>query len=143
MEIPVLLNGIEYSATDVKVGINGVPVFGISAIEAREAQDKQDLHGLGSKYPVARRRGKMTTTGSISLYPTEINAIQKSVEGGKITDIAPFDISMVVSPLNSSNTKVVVLKNAEFLENGIGFDIENAGSNAEQLPLLISNIVWK
>lgn len=143
MEVPVLLNGIEYSATDVKVAINGIPVFGISAIEAREVQDKQDLHGLGSKFPVVRRRGKITSNGSVSLYPTEIDAIQKSVEDGRITDIAPFDISMVVAPKHSSNTKVVVLKNCEFLENGIGFDIENAGSNAEQIPLIISHILWK
>ena len=141
--VPVLLNGTEYSAVDTKVNINGVPVFGISAIEAKEAEEKQDLYGLGSKHPVARRRGKITTEGSISLYPVEINAIQKSVEGGKITEIAPFDISLVVVAKNSSNSKVVVLKNVEFMENAIGFDIENSGSNAVQIPLLISNILWK
>lgn len=142
MEVPVLINGIEYSATDVKVAINGVPVFGISAIEVRESQDKQDLYALGSKYPVARRRGKITTTGSISLYPTEIKAIQDSTDDGDITGIAPFNISMVVEPKNSSNSRVVVCKYSEFLENAIGFDIENAGSNAIQIPLIIGKLEW-
>ena len=142
-DIPVLINGTEYSATDAKVMINGIPVFGIAAIRAKESEEKTDLYGLGSKYPVGRRRGKITTEGSISLYPVEISAIQKSVPGGKITEIAPFDISLVVVPKNSNNTKIVVFKNAEFLENAIEFDIENAGSNAVEIPLLISNIVWK
>ena len=140
--IPVLINGTEYSAVDAKVSINGVPVFGISAIEAKEAQEKEDKYALGSEYPVGRWRGKITTEGSISLYPVEISAIQKSVEGGKITHIAPFDISLVVVPKNGGNTKVVVLKNAEFMENAIGFDIDSP-TTAVQIPLLISNILWK
>lgn len=140
--IPVLINGTHYSAVDAKVAINGIPVFGISAIEAKEAEEKTDQYGLGSKYPVGRERGKITTEGSISLYPIEIDAIQKSVIGGKITEIAPFDISLVVAPKNSANTKIVVLKNVEFLENAIGFDIDSTGS-AVQIPLIISNILWK
>ena len=142
-DIPVLINGIEYSAVDANVSINGVPVFGISKIEADETQEKADLYGLGSARPVARKRGKIVTSGSISLYPVEIDSIQKSTTDGNIMGIAPFDISLVVVPKNGGNSKVVVLKNSEFTKNAIGFDIDDVGGGAVDIPLIISHIKWQ
>jgi len=142
-DIAVLINGIEYSAVDCNVSIGGVPVFGISKIEASEEQEKVDLYGLGSARPVARKRGKITTTGSLSLYPVEIDSIQKSTTDGNIMAIAPFDVNLVVVPKNGGNTKVVVLKNTEFMKNAIGFDIEDVSGGAVDIPVIISHIVWK
>jgi len=140
-DIPVLINGNEYSAVDVKVTMAGVPVFGIAAINAEENQDKEDYYGLGSDRPVGRRRGVKKASGSITLYPVEIEAIQKAAPNHDILDIAPFDIIMVAVPKNSDNILNITLKNCEFMKNGRSFNVTDTTTETE-LPLILSHIKW-
>lgn len=140
-DIPVLINGTEYSAVDVKALINGVPVFGIAAILAEENQDKEDYFALGSDRPVGRRRGVKKATGSITLYPIEIEAIQAAAPNKDIMDIAAFDISLTAVPKNSDNTFACVLKNCEFMKNGRNFNVNDTTTEIE-LPLILSHIKW-
>lgn len=140
-QTPVLINGTEYSGVDVKVNINGVPVFGIAKIEANEEQEKTDYYGLGSDRPVGRHRGVKKATGTLTLYPREIEAIQAGAPNKDIMDIAMFDISIVAAPLNSDNTFSCILKNCEFTKNGRMFDVNNTTTEVE-IPLILSHIEW-
>jgi len=138
---PVLINGTEYSAVDVKITIAGVPVYGISKISVSEEQEKTDYYGLGSDRPVGRHRGVKKATGSITLYPRELEAVQMGAPGKDILDVPAFDINIVAVPLNSDNTFSCVLKNCEFTKNGRDFDINNTTTEVE-LPLILSHVKW-
>jgi hypothetical protein len=141
MNTPVLINGTEYSGVDIKVNIAGVPVYGISKISFSEDQEKVDYFALGSDRPVGRHRGVKKSTGSMTLYPREIEAIQKAAPNNDILDVAMFDVSIIAAPINSDNTFTCVLKNAEFMKNGRDFDI-NATTQEVEIPLIISHIEW-
>ncbi len=141
-DTPVLLNGTEYSAVDIKVTIAGVPVYGISKISASEEQEKTDKYGLGSNRPVGRHKGIKKATGSLTLYPREIEAIQAGAPNKDILDVPMFDINIVAVPLNSDNVFACVLKNCEFTKNGREFDI-NSDSTEIEIPLILSHIKWK
>ena len=142
MDYPVLINGNKMSAVDVKVNINGVPVFGISKIVANEEQEKKDHYSLGSQRPTGRSRGVIKTTGSITLSQEEIQAIRQGDTGKNMLNIAMFDISVVAQPKNSANLFVCILKNCEFIKSGVEMDIDSEAPNVE-IPLIISHIEWK
>jgi hypothetical protein len=141
MNTPVLINGVEYSAVDVKVQISGVPVFGISKISVAEDQEKTDYFALGSDRPVGRHRGQKKATGSMTLYPREIEAIQAGAPNKDILDVAAFDVSITAVPLNSDNTFRCVLKNVEFMRNARNFDIAQTTQDVE-LPIILSHVEW-
>jgi len=138
---PVLINGTEYSAVDVKVTIAGVPVFGIAKIDVAENQEKTDYFALGSDRPVGRHRGIKKAEGTLTLYPREIEAIQKAAPNRDILDVAMFDISLVAVPINTENRFACVLKNCEFTRNARSFDV-NSTTQEIEIPLILSHIEW-
>ncbi len=140
-QTPVLINGVEYSGVDIKVAIAGVPVYGIVKISFTEDQEKVDYYALGSDRPVGRHRGVKKATGSMTLYPREIEAIQAAAPNHDIMDVAMFDVSIVATPLNSDNTFACVLKNVEFMKNGRDFDV-NATTQEVEIPVIISHVKW-
>lgn len=139
--VPVLVNGVEYSGIDIKLNIEGVPIYGIAKVSFSEDQEKVDYFALGSSRPVGRHRGPIKATGSLTLYPKEIEAIQAAAPNKNILEVSMFDIGIVAAPVNSDNIFSCVLKNCEFMKNGRDFDI--SGTNQEiELPLILSHIDW-
>ena len=86
--------------------------------------------------------GIKKATGSLTLYPREIEAIQAGAPNKDILDVPMFDINIIAVPLNSDNTFACVLKNCEFTKNGREFDI-NSDSTEIEIPLILSHIKWK
>jgi len=74
------------------------------------------------------------------MLASEVVALQKSVTGKDITNIAPFDI--VVAYLNSNGVVTCdVIKNCEFTKNTR--DVKQNDKKIEvELPLICSHVEW-
>jgi hypothetical protein len=132
-----LINGTEYSWGDIATCINGIVVSGITAVNYGEKQDMQNNYGAG-RYPVSRSKGRITASGKITLYMSEVVAIRRSAPGGRIQDIAPFTIEVSYLP---DNGIIVVdkLMNCQFVENKRDWKEGDMNQQVE-LELIISHI---
>ena len=92
-----LINGIEYSWADIVCVIGGVPVTGITGIEYGDEQEVTDNYGAG-RYPVSRSKGRITSTGKISLYVSEVNALVRKTTNGRLQDLGTFEIIVSYIP---------------------------------------------
>lgn len=106
-----LINGQNYSWSDISVVLLGVPVVGITAITYKESQEKVNNYGAGDQ-PISRgRKNKVYTNGSLTLYVDELQAILQTAPNKDILNIPPFTIIVL---FGSSKH---VLKNCEFTED--------------------------
>lgn len=110
-----LINGQEYAWGDIATCINGVVVTGITAVSYGDKQDVQNNYGAG-RHPISRSKGRITPSAKITLYQSEVVSLQRQAPGGRLQDIAPFDIEVAYLPDNGA---VVVdkIKNCHFTEN--------------------------
>jgi hypothetical protein len=99
----------------------------------------QNNYGAG-RYPVSRSKGRITPTASISLYQSEVVAIQSSAPSGRIQDIAAFDIT--VSYLAEDGTvHTDRIRNNHFVENARDWK-EGDMNQIVELELLPSHIEY-
>lgn len=111
-----LVNGRAYDFTQIVVQILGAPVPSVSAISYTEEQTKENNFGAGNR-PVSRGRGAKNASGSVTISMNDIEAIRDVVPGGSLLDVEPFDIT--VSFLNRQKVVTHVLKNCEFINDGV------------------------
>lgn len=111
----VIVNGTNYSWNDIKLVLFGVPVIGISKIEYKSKQTKENNYGMGAE-PVSRGLGNKEYEGSIDLYVDEWKRIIAAAPNRDPLDIAPFDIQVIYG-----GTRVLpdvdILQACEFMEN--------------------------
>ena len=133
------VNGKLYDWADIVITIAGVPVTGVTAIEYKDDQDIVTKYGAG-RYPVGYAKGRITSTGKITLYQEEVEAIQAQSLTGRLQDIAPFDIIVSYLPDTGivSNDK---LRNVMFKNNGRGWKEGDTGQEVE-IDLVMSHIDW-
>ncbi len=99
----VLINGIEYGWSDIKVNFLGRTVQGITSIKYGNKRDKQNNYGAGPD-PVSRGRGNNVPNCSMSLSMKEMEAIQNAIPRGKgIESIPPFPIIVSYDPEDGSS----------------------------------------
>ena len=136
----VLINGVAYSWSQVKINILGRQVIGVSKISYSDKEDMQDNYGAGN-LPVSRSYGKISCEASIELYMEEIEAIQKASPTGRLQDVPEFNVVVSYQPQLG---RIVnhTLHNARFKENGREVGNEDMVVKTE-IPLLISHISWK
>lgn len=110
-----LINGINYSWANISLVLFGVPVVGITKIEYKRKQKKENNYGFGSQ-PVSRGYGNYEYEGSIEIYLDEWKRIIASSPSADPLLIAPFDIQ-----INYSGRGVLVnkdvLRSVEFMED--------------------------
>ena len=111
-----LINGQAYDWTQIVVKILGAPMVSVSAINYTEEQSKENNFGAGNR-PVSRGRGAIDAKASITLSMNDTEAIRDIAPDGSLLKIAPFDIQ--VSFLNSQKVVTHILKNCEFLDDGV------------------------
>lgn len=133
-----LINGVSYGWGNIQLVLFGVPVVGITKIDYKAKQTKENLYGAGYK-PVSRGYGKYEYEGSIEIYTEEWKRIIAAAPGRDPLSIAPFDIEVVfagnrVAPEKDS------LKMCEFLENPLSSS-EGDTSIKVSIPLIIGDIV--
>lgn len=135
-----LINGVEYSWGDIVVNIEGIAVTGITGVEYSDSQEVVDNYGAG-RYPVSRGKGRITCTGKLTLYGSEVIALAKKSLNGRLQDLAPFDI--MVSYIADQGGVVVTdkLRNVQFKNNSRTWS-EGDTSTTVELELAISHIEW-
>lgn len=110
-----LINGINYSWANISLILFGVPVVGITKIEYKRKQKKENNYGAGAQ-PVSRGYGNFEYEGSIELYLDEWNRIIQASPNRDPLLIAPFEIQVVYSGRGILAEKDV-LKAVEFKED--------------------------
>lgn len=136
----VLINGTEYSWSQIKLNILGNQVIGVTKITYKEEEEMEDNFGAGNR-PVSRSYGKITSEASIEMYASEIEAIQQAVPTGRLQDIPEFDIVVSYQPKLG---RIVnhTLHNVRFKNNGRESDTDTMAIKQE-LELIVSHISWK
>jgi hypothetical protein len=135
-----LINGESYSWSQIVVAIGGVPVAGITELSYKEATEKENIYGQGS-LPVSRGYGNTTYEGSITLLMEEVQALIRRSPSGRLSDYAPFDVTVSYLPKNGLPVKHVIQK-CEFLETNIE-TAQGETSIEVAIPLVIGFIKWK
>jgi hypothetical protein len=109
---------------------------GVTEIEYKETQEKENIYGAGDE-PVSRGYGKKGYEASITLPAEEVDALELIAPDGDITKIPPFPIT--VSFTEGSRVKTDILQFAEFMENGRS---SKTGDKTipVKLPLIIAGI---
>lgn len=137
MAVTPLINGINYSWANVSFVLFGVPVVGITKIEYKRKQKKENNYGFGSQ-PISRGYGNYEYEGSIELYLEEWKAIIAFSPQRDPLLIAPFDVSVVYGGSRVTADKDV-LRSVEFMEDPLG---TNQGDQKilVSIPLIIGSI---
>ena len=133
------VNGKLYDWADIVLVIAGVPVTGITGIEYKDDQDIVAKYGAG-RYPVGFAKGRITSTGKITLYQEEVEAMQRQSLTGRLQDIAPFDIIVSYLP-DTGIVSIDKLRNCMFKNNGRGWKEGDTGQEVE-IDLVMSHIQW-
>ena len=133
------VNGKLYDWADIVLVIAGVPVTGITGIEYKDDQDIVTKYGAG-RDPVGYAKGRITSTGKITLYQEEVEAMQRQSLTGRLQDIAPFDIIVSYLP-DTGIVSIDKLRNCMFKNNGRGWKEGDTGQEVE-IDLVMSHIQW-
>jgi hypothetical protein len=139
----VLVNGKRHSWASIRVSFLDRTVDGITKIAYSDSTTKENLYGRGDK-PVARGRGNMEATASMTLYAFEIVAIQSAAaqQGyASLAEIPPFDITVTYLQEGSDAPTVDIIRNVEFVSNGR--DVSQGATNIpHEHELIVSHIAW-
>lgn len=137
MANPVLINGVNYSWSNVSVVLFGTPVVGILSIDYSRKQKKDNNYGAGNE-PVSRGYGMKEYDGSIELYTDTWKAIIASSPNRDPLLIAPFDIPVTYSGTGVQPNKDV-LRAVEFLEDPLSGKSGDTKLTVK-IPLIIGGI---
>jgi len=124
----------------ITTNILGRDLEGITELAYSDETDKKNFNGAGG-FPVGRGDGNTEAKASFSLYKEEVNGLLNALPpGGRLQDIAPFDITVNYEKADGSLQKDRI-RNCEFMGNGI--DVKNGdGSIVTKFDLLVSHIEW-
>jgi hypothetical protein len=132
-----LINGTNYSWSNISLILFGTPVVGILAIDYKRKQIKTNNYGAGQQ-PVSRGYGNYEYEYSITLYMDVWKSIIASSPGRDPFKIPAFDIPVSYSGEGVTTTKDV-LRACEFMEEGL--DTKSGDSKIEiKIPLIIGQI---
>jgi hypothetical protein len=132
-----LINGVNYSWSNVKLVLFGVPVVGITQIEYKRKQKKDNNYGMGTE-PISRGYGNKEYEGKITLYREEWNSIIAAAPSRDPLDIPFFDVQVSFSG-SRVQTTLDVLRACEFLEDPFTIGQGDTKSMVE-IPLIIGLI---
>jgi hypothetical protein len=132
-----LINGVNYSWSNVKLVLFGVPVVGITQIEYKRKQKKDNNYGMGTE-PISRGYGNKEYEGKITLYREEWNSIIAAAPSRDPLDISFFDIQVSFQGTRVQTT-LDVLRACEFLEDPFTIGQGDTKSMVE-IPLIIGLI---
>lgn len=110
-----LINGTNYAWNNIKVVLFGVPVIGITKLEYKAKQTKENNYGMGTE-PVSRGIGNKEYDGSMELYLDEWKRIIDASPERDPLNIPPFNVQVIYG-----GTRVLpnvdILQAVEFKEN--------------------------
>lgn len=133
-----LINGINYSWANVKLVLFGVPIVGITKIDYKRKQAKENNYGAGT-VPISRGYGKEEYEGSIEIYQDELKRIIALSPDGNPMKIPPFNIPVLFEDQNGVLTTTDTLQMCEFTEEGLSA-AQGDTKLLVTLPLVIGGI---
>ena len=133
-----IVNGTNYSWNNIKLVLFGVPVIGITKIEYKEKQNKENNYGMGEN-PVSRGIGNKEYEGSIEIYVDELKRIIDASPNRNPLDIPPFDVQVIYGGTRVT-PNVDVLQAVEFLENPFNA-AQGDAKILVTIPLVIGGII--
>lgn len=110
-----LINGVSYSWANVKLVLFGTPVIGVTKIEYKRKQVKENNYGMGTE-PISRGYGNKEYEGTITLYKEEWNGIIANAPSRDPLEIPYFDIQVSFQG-SRVPASLDVLRACEFLED--------------------------
>lgn len=137
MPVTPLVNGVNYSWANVTVVLFGVPLVGITKIDYKRKQKKENNYGFGQQ-PVSRGYGNYEYEGSIEVYQDELKKIIAAATDRDILQIPPFDIQVTFGGSRVTAEKDV-LRSCEFTEEGLSA-AQGDTKLLISLPLIIGSI---
>lgn len=137
MAVTPLINGINYSWANITLSIGGVPVVGITKIEYKRKQKKENNYGAGAQ-PVSRGYGNYEYEGSIEIYTDEWKRIIAAAPNRDPLLIPPFDIPVTFSGTGITPVKDV-LRAVEFMEDPLSVS-QGDTKILVTIPLIIGSI---
>lgn len=133
----VLVNGVNYSWGDITLILFGIPVVGITEINYKRMQKKENNYGAGF-FPVSRGYGNYEYEGDITLYVDEWKRIIAASPNRDPMQIAPFSI-----PVKFGSTRVAyeqdTLFGVEFVEDPLASK-QGDTKLLVKIPLIIADI---
>lgn len=124
---------------NVKTTMLGRDLEGITELAYNDTVEKENVRGAGA-FPIGRGEGNYEAKASITLIKEEVDALQLSLgPGGRLTDIAPFDIAVSYDYLGKIYKDRI--RNVEFTGRGIEVK-QNDKVIATQFELIVSHIDW-
>lgn len=141
LRTPPLINGVEPAWANLTVNIAGVPSVAIRSLDYGDEQKTENLYGAGQQ-PIGRGYGNITTSASVTLLLSEVEAIRKASPTGRLQDIAPFDIIVNFMPVNSTTIINHKIRNCQFTDNKVATKQDDVDTEVP-LTLLPSHIDWK
>jgi len=133
-----LVNGVNYSWSNIVVQIFGIPVIGITKIMYKQKQTKVNNYGIGT-LPVSRGYGNVEYEAEIELYADELRRIIASAPGKDILSIPPFKIEVYYQTAVADLAHDTLLY-CEFTEDSITA-AQNDTKISVTIPLLIAGII--
>lgn len=132
-----LINGVNWSWANCTLVLFGIPVVGITKIEYKIKQKKENNYGYGQQ-PISRGYGNYEYEGSIEVYQDELQSIIAASPSRDPLQIGYFDIQVTFGGSKITATKHV-LRACEFTE--IDFK-SNQGDQKllVSVPLIIGSI---
>lgn len=138
MAVTTLINGVSYSWASVKLVWFGVPVVGITKIEYKKKQKKENNYGMGQE-PISRGYGNNEYEAKITLYREEWIRI---IAAAPLFDPlqAPFSDIQVVFGSSRLAASTDILLAAEPMEDVFTIGQGDTKSMVD-IPLIIAGIV--
>ena len=110
-------NTKEFAWSNVEIAMLGRVLIRVRGIKYAAKKEKEYLHARGEN-PHSIQSGNKTYEGEVMLLQSELEAIQRQLKSTEdITDLPPFNITVVYKPKDGTSLVTHILKNVEFTED--------------------------
>jgi len=132
-----LVNGINYSWSEVKLVLFGLPVVGITKIQYARKQGKTNNYGVGSK-PVSRGYENETYECTIEIYEDEWRKIIAASPFKDPLAVPPFSIQVICGG-ERTIPRIDVLEMCEFTDDA--FSVSQGDAKIlRNIPIIVGGI---
>lgn len=110
-------NTKEFAWANVEIAMLGRVLTRVRGVKYVVKKEKELLHARGEN-PHSIQSGNKTYEGELMLLQSELEALQAQLDDTQdITDLDPFNITVVYKPKTGADLVTHILKNVEFTED--------------------------
>lgn len=141
------IKGAEFSPSNTQLFLNGIPVLGWTNLAYSETATKENLYGGSSRQPIARGYANYTYEGSITLYSSDVKALESAARSagradGDITSTGLSTLTVVYIPSEGNGLPGTdILFNLELLTNQRDMSAGDTSIEVE-IPFVFSHVTW-